>query len=121
NHEIVALKVPFFCRSIRWSTNPILPAKTALSSFPHRTTQDHLHGFRLNAAINLARLGETQLLGERVPPGVARAAGRGAMQETEPAPASTPAAGDAAGWEASTPHQHTLGKTGTASPQGEAA
>lgn len=70
----------------------------------------------LNAAINLARLGQTQLLGERVPPGVARAAGRGATRETDPAPA-----GNAAGNETSTRHQQPLDKTGTASPQGEAA
>lgn len=70
----------------------------------------------LNAAINLARLGEAQLLGETSPAGSGSVAGRGAMQETEPAPA-----GDAAGSEASTPHQHTLDQTGTASPQGEAA
>jgi putative transposase len=70
----------------------------------------------LNAAINLARLGETQILGESSPAGSGPVAGRGATRETEPAPA-----GDAAGCEASTPHQRPLGQTGTASPQGEAA
>jgi putative transposase len=70
----------------------------------------------LNAAINLARLGETHLLGEQSPAGSGPVAGRGATRETEPAPA-----GDAAGEEASTPHQPPLGQTGTASPQGEAA
>jgi putative transposase len=69
----------------------------------------------LNAAINLARLGETQVLGEQSPAGSGPVAGRGATQETEPAPA-----GDAAGCEASTRH-NTVGQTGTASPQGEAA
>ena len=70
----------------------------------------------LNAAINLARLGETQTLGESSPAGSGPVAGRGATRETEPA-----TAGDAAGEEASTPHQRPLGQTGTASPQGEAA
>jgi putative transposase len=70
----------------------------------------------LNAAINLARLGETHLLGEQSPAGSGPAAGRGATRETEPAPA-----GDAAGDEASTPHRQPPGQTGTASPQGEAA
>jgi putative transposase len=70
----------------------------------------------LNAAINLARLGETHLLGEQSPAGSGPVAGRGATRETEPAPA-----GDAAGDEASTPHQPPLGQAGTASPQGEAA
>jgi putative transposase len=70
----------------------------------------------LNAAINLARLGETHTVGEQSPAGSGPVAGRGATRETDPAPA-----GDAAGREASTPHQHPLGQTGTASPQGEAA
>jgi putative transposase len=70
----------------------------------------------LNAAINLARLGETHTLSERSPAGSGPVAGRGAMQETESAPA-----GDAAGCETSTPPQHPLDETGTASPQGEAA
>jgi putative transposase len=70
----------------------------------------------LNAAINLARLSETHPLGESSPAGSGPVAGRGATRETEPAPA-----GDAAGEEASTPHQPPLGQTGTASPQGEAA
>ena len=70
----------------------------------------------LNAAINLARLGETHPLGEQSPAGSGPVAGRGATRETEPAPA-----GDAAGDEASTPHQPPLGQAGTASPQGEAA
>lgn len=75
----------------------------------------------LNAAINLARLGQAHMLGETSPAGSGPVAGRGAVQETEPAPASAAAAGDAAGREASTPHRQPLGKTGTASPQGEAA
>lgn len=65
----------------------------------------------LNAAINLARLGEAHLSGESSPAGSGPVAGRGATQETEPAQA-----GDAAGCEASTPHQPPLGNTGTASP-----
>jgi putative transposase len=69
----------------------------------------------LNAAINLARLGEPHL-GEQGPAGSGPVAGRGATLETEPA-----RAGDAGGRETSTPHQRPLGKTGTASPQGEAA
>jgi putative transposase len=70
----------------------------------------------VNAAINLARLGETHLLGEQSPAGSGPVAGRGATRETEPAPA-----GDAAGDEASTPHHQPVGQAGTASPQGEAA
>jgi putative transposase len=69
----------------------------------------------LNAAINLARLGEPRL-GEQSPAGSGPVAGRGATRETGPA-----RAGDAGGPEASTPRQHPLGQTGTASPQGEAA
>ena len=73
----------------------------------------------LNAAVNLARLGETrqrQLTGEQSPAGSGPVAGRGATRETEPA-----RAGNAGGYEASTPHRQQPGKTGTASPQGEAA
>jgi putative transposase len=70
----------------------------------------------LNAAINLARLGETHPLGEQSPAGSGPVPGRGATRETEPAPA-----GDAAGDETSTPHHQPVGQTGTASPQGEAA
>jgi putative transposase len=69
----------------------------------------------LNAAVNLARLGEPRM-GEQSPAGSGPVAGRGATRETEPA-----RAGDAGGREASTPHQQQPGKTGTASPQGEAA
>jgi putative transposase len=69
-----------------------------------------------NAAINLARLGETQTSGEQSPAGSSSVAGRGARHETDPAPA-----GDAAGCETSTPRRHPPDKTGTASPQGEAA
>lgn len=70
----------------------------------------------LNAAINLARLGETQSLGESGPAGSGPVAGRGATRETDPAPA-----GDAAGCEASIPHRPRVDQPGTASPQGEAA
>ncbi len=70
----------------------------------------------LNAAINLARLGEPQARGEQSPAGSGPVAGRGATRETDPA-----TAGDAAGNEASTPHHQAVDQTGTASPQGEAA
>jgi len=69
----------------------------------------------LNAAVNLARLGEPRA-GEQGPAGSGPVAGRGATRETEPA-----RAGDAGGRETSTPRRHPPGKTGTASPQGEAA
>ena len=69
----------------------------------------------LNAAVNLARLGEP-FLGEQSPAGSGPVAGRGATRETDPA-----RAGDAGGRETSTPHRHPPGETGTASPQGEAA
>ncbi|WP_182359316.1 IS607 family element RNA-guided endonuclease TnpB [Tomitella gaofuii] len=70
----------------------------------------------LNAAINLARLGETRSWGEQSPAGSGPVAGRGAMQESAAAQAA-----NAAGHEASTPPRQPSGKTGTASPQGEAA
>jgi putative transposase len=70
----------------------------------------------LNAAINLARLGEPARAGEQSPAGSGPVAGRGAMQKTEPAPA-----GEAAGREASTPQHCPVDQTGTASPQGGAA
>jgi putative transposase len=70
----------------------------------------------LNAAINLARLGEHRPPGESSPAGSGPVAGRGATRETEPA-----TAGNAAGDETSTPHQPPLGQPGTASPQGEDA
>lgn len=69
----------------------------------------------LNAAINLARLGEPHP-GEQSPSGSGPVEGRGATRETEPA-----LAGDAAGNETSTPPHHSVDQTGTASPQGEAA
>ncbi|MFE3543195.1 IS607 family element RNA-guided endonuclease TnpB [Nocardia sp. NPDC059177] len=69
-----------------------------------------------NAAINLARLGDTRSPGEQSPAGSGPVAGRGAIRETEPAQA-----GEAGGCEASTPHRRQPGQTGTASPQGEAA
>ena len=75
----------------------------------------------LNAAINLARLGDAQHMGEtRTGTGSSPAArhrvgdGRGATQET-----ATTRVVNAAGHEASTPH-HT-DQTGTASPKDEAA
>lgn len=70
----------------------------------------------LGAAINLARLGVPTPVGEQSPAGSGPVAGRGATHETEPAPA-----GDAAGYETSTPHHRPVDQTGTASPQGEAA
>jgi putative transposase len=79
----------------------------------------------LNAAINLARLGDTPNPGgTRTGTGSRPAArhragdGRGATHKTRPA-----AAGKAAGCEASTRHDATtdVGQTGTATPEGEAA
>jgi putative transposase len=79
----------------------------------------------LNAAINLARLGDTPHTGgTRTGTGSGPAAdhrvgdGRGATQET----ATTPVV-NAAGCEASTRHDTTagVGQTGTAPPEGEAA
>jgi putative transposase len=71
----------------------------------------------LNAAINLARLGETRLPGEQSPAGSGPVAGRGATRETDPAQA-----GDAGGHETSTRHSTTrAGQTGTAVSQGTAA
>ena len=76
----------------------------------------------LNAAINLARLGQAQHTGRtRTGTGSSPAAtassgdGRGATQET-----ATTAVVNAAGEEASTRH-NDVGKTGTAPPEGEAA
>jgi putative transposase len=66
-----------------------------------------------NAATNLARLGDA-LSGGRRPAGSGPVAGRGADRKTEPS--------SAGGDEASTPHGSAAAdKTGTASPQGEAA
>ena len=71
----------------------------------------------LNAAINLARLGETHMLGEQSSADSGSVAGRGAIRETEPA-----RAGDAGGREASTPHNpDRVGQTGTVVSQGTAA
>jgi putative transposase len=69
----------------------------------------------LNAAINLARLGGT---GTGSSPAATDPGGdgRGATQKTRPATAEK-----AAGREASTRHQQPLDKTGTSSPEGEAA
>ncbi|MFE6919514.1 RNA-guided endonuclease TnpB family protein [Nocardia sp. NPDC057663] len=70
-----------------------------------------------NAAINLARLGETQMLGEQSPADSGSVAGRGAICETELA-----RAGAAGGCEASTPHNPVgVGETGTVVSQGTAA
>jgi putative transposase len=76
----------------------------------------------LNAAINLARLGDAQHTGETGTGTGSRPAanhrvghGRGATQKTQSA-----AAGRAAGREASTRH-NSVGQTGTAPPEGEAA
>jgi putative transposase len=78
----------------------------------------------LNAAINLARLGDTHTGGTRTGTGSRPAAhhragdGRGATQKTHPA-----RAGKAAGYETSTRHNTPggVGQTGTAPPEGEAA
>jgi putative transposase len=72
----------------------------------------------LNAAINLARLGETRLTaGEQGPAGSGPVAGRGAIHETDPA-----RAGDAGGRDALTRHNQTqVGQTGTAASQETAA
>ncbi|MGH3552794.1 MAG: IS607 family element RNA-guided endonuclease TnpB [Mycobacterium sp.] len=75
----------------------------------------------LNAAINLARLGDPSHgekgtgTGSSPADSVTAADGRGANQKTSP---TTKVAGTAGGDETSTPHTN---KTGTASPQGEAA
>ncbi len=77
----------------------------------------------LNAAINLARLGDPTRGGTRSGTGSRPAAsvtagdGRGAIHKTSP---TTTAAGTAGGDETSTPHTRNPG-AGTAAPQGEAA
>jgi putative transposase len=78
----------------------------------------------LNAAINLARLGDHTNSGEtgtgtgsRPAASVTAGDGRGAIQKTSP---TTTAVGTAGGDEASTPHTTHPG-AGTATPQGEAA
>jgi putative transposase len=78
----------------------------------------------LNAAINLARLGDPTNSGEtgtgtgsRPAASVTAGDGRGAIQKTSP---TTTAVGTAGGDEASTPHTTHPG-AGTATPQGEAA
>ena len=74
----------------------------------------------LNAAINLARLGDTTGemrtgTGSRPAASTMAGDGRGANQKTSP---TTTVAGTAGGDETSTPHTN---QTGTATPQGEAA
>ena len=77
----------------------------------------------LNAAINLARLGDPKLggtgtgTGSRPAASVTAGHGRGAIHKTSP---TTTAVGTAGGYEASTPHTTDPG-AGTAAPQGEAA
>jgi putative transposase len=80
----------------------------------------------LNAAINLARLGEPTREGGASGTGtgsspaasVSTGRGRGADRKTRP----TSQVGKAGGVEASTPHDHTtVDQTGTAAPQGTAA
>ena len=79
----------------------------------------------LNAAINLARLGDPSTggtgtgTGSRPAASVAAGDGRGAIQKTTPT-ATAGAVGTAGGDEASTPHTTSTG-AGTAAPQGEAA
>ncbi len=80
----------------------------------------------LNAAINLARLGETTTPGGRMGTGtgsrpaasVTAGDGRGAIQKTSPT-TTAGAVGTAGGDETSTPHTTDPG-AGTAAPQGEA-
>jgi putative transposase len=77
----------------------------------------------LNAAINLARLGDPKLggtgtgTGSRLAASVTAGDGRGAIHKSSP---TTTAVGTAGGDEASTPHTTHPG-AGTATPQGEAA
>ena len=79
----------------------------------------------LNAAINLARLGDPSHGGTGTGTGSRPAAsgtagdGRGAIRKTNPT-TTAGAAGTAGGDEASTPHTANIG-AGTATPQGEAA
>jgi hypothetical protein len=72
-----------------------------------------VHDRDVNAAINLARLGEHAAGVEARPAGSGPVAGRGAIQKTPP--------GGAGGKETSTPQDQPVRKTGTAPPQGEAA
>jgi putative transposase len=80
----------------------------------------------LNAAINLARLGDPTSgatgtgTGSRPAASVTAGDGRGAIQKTSPTTASG-AVGTAGGDEASTPHTTLPAGAGTAAPQGEAA
>lgn len=70
-----------------------------------------------NAAINLARLGETHVLGEQGPADSGSVAGRGAICETQSARVD-----QAGGCEASTPHNTTgVRQAGTVVSQGTAA
>lgn len=79
----------------------------------------------LNAAINLARLGEPTGSGGETGTGTGSGPatnhrvgeGRGANRKTRP----TDPVGKAGGVEASTPHGHTADRTGTVDPQGSAA
>ncbi|HWT50057.1 MAG TPA: IS607 family element RNA-guided endonuclease TnpB, partial [Mycobacterium sp.] len=80
----------------------------------------------LNAAINLARLGDPTTggtgtgTGSRSAASVTAGDGRGAIQKTSPTTISG-AVGTAGGDEASTPHTTRPVSAGTATPQGEAA
>jgi putative transposase len=81
----------------------------------------------LNAAINLARLGDPTNgggtgtgTGSRLAASVTAGDGRGAIQKTSPTITSG-AVGTAGGNEASTPHTTQQEGAGTATPQGEAA
>ncbi|MFE6921213.1 IS607 family element RNA-guided endonuclease TnpB [Nocardia sp. NPDC057663] len=70
-----------------------------------------------NAAVNLARLGETRISGEQSPADSGSVAGRGAIRETGPARAVM-----AGGCEAPTPHNpNRVGQAGTVDSQGTAA
>jgi putative transposase len=94
-------------------------AKLALANRTHQC--DHCGAMLdrdLNAAINLARLGEHAKRVEDRPAGSGPVAGRGAIRKTSP-PKGAAAGGD----ETSTPPggPQAAGQTGTARPQGEAA
>lgn len=79
----------------------------------------------LNAAINLARLGDPTRMGGETGTGTGSGPatnhrvgqGRGASQKTRPADS----VGKAGGVEASTPHGHPADQAGTADPEGSAA
>ncbi|MGH3827564.1 MAG: RNA-guided endonuclease TnpB family protein [Pseudonocardiaceae bacterium] len=97
----------------------VVKAKLALAERIYRCEHcDTVIDRELNAAINLARLGEHALRVEHGPAGSGPVAGRGAIPKTSP-----PVGAAAGGNETSTPHssRQAAGQTGAAPPQGEAA